>query len=316
MPLNSAVIARPLTLYLGNEVTGYKANTGLIAGLPEKFKEGLLLWKPEDLKLLFERSSASNEGQYDFRHRFSYPGLYYKKEVEVLIGPFLIENCWSAPADFLEIYSRLSSEDLLSGFAGFVEECLDKDLHILVFLDERIAEYPVDVIPILVKLLGSREVFAARVCVVDEGGIRRVYRLPTVLGLSRLQPRSRILSILTLVVLNLRPQLTPYTISRIISRLPEAVRVLEALGISSSPEAVRKRVTRVLEMLERLCLVESYEVSSKKKYAPSALGARLIRILTSFPKITELTRHTCLELRDFLRKVGSEGISLEPEAEG
>jgi hypothetical protein len=91
--------------------------------------------------------------------------------------------------------------------------------------------------------------------------------------------------------------------------------VLDALRISCTSEAIRKRVARLLESLERLCLVESYAVSGKRQYALSALGVKLVRILTCFPRIAELARHVCPELRDFLQKAGSEGVALEPYAE-
>ena len=315
MPPYLALIARPLTLRSSSHTAAHTPFTNCMTGLPERFKEGLLLWGPEDLKPLLDKTRASDEDWHDFYSKFSFPDLYYMKKLEVPIGTFLIENCWSAPADFLEIDSKLSSEDMLSGLAGFVEECLDKDLHITVFLDDKIARYPVEIIPVLVKLLGSREVFATRMCLIDEGGITRVYQLPILAGALRLHPESQILSILSLVMLNFRPHSTPYTLSRIISQSPEAVRALDAFGIPSTSEAIRKRVTRILEFLERLCLVESYAVSIKKQYVLSALGVKLVRILTSFPRITELARHICLELRDFLQKVGSEGLSLEPYPE-
>jgi hypothetical protein len=281
----------------------------------ERFKEGLLLWGPEDLKPLLGGRGEGDENWLSFRSSFPYPDLYYRKELDVSIGPFHIENCWSAPADFLEIHSKLGSESLLGGLAGFIEECLDRDLYIIIFLDEKTARYPVDIIPILIKLLSSGEVFAARVCFIDEGAVRRIYQLPILPGPLKLHPESRILSVLSLVMLNFRPHSTPYTLSRIISQSPEAVGVLDALRIPRTSEAIRKRVARLLESLERLCLVESYAVSGKRQYALSALGVKLVRILTCFPRIAELARHVCPELRDFLQKAGGEGVALEPYAE-
>jgi len=316
MPPYFALIARPLVLRSSSLITAHNLFTNPIIRVFERFREGLLLWGLEDLKSLLGEREENDENWRDFCSRFSYPDLYYKKELDVSIGPVLIENCWSAPADFLEIGSKLSSGDLLSGLAGFIEECLDKDLHIVVFLDEKVASYPVDIIPILVRLLSSREVFATRACFIDEENVRQVYQLPILSGIPRLRPESQILSILSLVTLIFRPDSTPYTLSKIISQSPDTVRALDAFRIPRDPEAIRKRVARILEFLEHFCLVESYVVSNKRQYTLSALGVKLVRILTCFPHITELARYICPELRDFLQKVGSEGMAMDPQAEG